>query len=108
MLLASSDWWTLSQRHHRPDAGGGAVHAIQGTLIQAAVTAAISVPIGHLHRDLPRGVRPRPACARVSFMVDILTGVPSIVAALFVYAVWVTTFGFQRIRLRCVSGAWCC
>ena len=26
--------------------GGGAVHAIQGTLIQAAVTAAISVPLG--------------------------------------------------------------
>jgi phosphate transport system permease protein len=33
----------------------------------------------------------------VSFMVDILTGVPSIVAGLFVYAVWVTTFGFQRV-----------
>ncbi len=33
----------------------------------------------------------------VSFMVDILTGIPSIVAALFIYAVWVTTFGFQRV-----------
>ena len=33
----------------------------------------------------------------VSFMVDILTGVPSIVAALFIYALWVTTFGFQRV-----------
>ena len=30
-------------------------------------------------------------------MVDILTGVPSIVAALFIYALWVTTFGFQRV-----------
>ena len=30
-------------------------------------------------------------------MVDILTGIPSIVAALFVYALWVTTFGFQRV-----------
>jgi phosphate transport system permease protein len=30
-------------------------------------------------------------------MVDILTGVPSIVAALFVYAVWITTFGFTRM-----------
>ena len=29
-------------------------------------------------------------------MVDILTGVPSIVAALFIYALWVATFGFQR------------
>ncbi|MDQ1601337.1 MAG: phosphate transport system permease protein, partial [Actinomycetota bacterium] len=33
----------------------------------------------------------------VSFMVDVLTGVPSIVAALFIYALWVTTFGFQRV-----------
>ena len=33
-------------------------------------------------------------------MVDILTGIPSIVAALFIYALWVTTFGFQRVRLR--------
>ncbi len=33
----------------------------------------------------------------VSFMVDILTGIPSIVAALFVYALWVTTLGFDRV-----------
>ena len=31
-----------------------------------------------------------------TFMVDILTGVPSIVAALFIYALWITTFGFGR------------
>lgn len=31
-----------------------------------------------------------------TFMVDILSGVPSIVAALFVYAMWVTTLGFDR------------
>jgi phosphate transport system permease protein len=29
-------------------------------------------------------------------MVDILTGVPSIVAALFIYALWVATLGFER------------
>jgi phosphate transport system permease protein len=29
-------------------------------------------------------------------MVDILTGVPSIVAALFVYTLWITYFGFGR------------
>jgi phosphate transport system permease protein len=33
----------------------------------------------------------------VSFMVDILTGIPSIVAGLFIYAVWVTTLGLQRV-----------
>ena len=41
-------------------------------------------------------------------MVDILTGIPSIVAALFIYAVWVTTFGFQRVGLRRVASRWCC
>jgi phosphate transport system permease protein len=33
----------------------------------------------------------------VSFMVDILTGIPSIVAALFIYAVWVGLLGRQRV-----------
>jgi len=97
-LLLQSQWWTNSQRNiNSTDVGGGAIHAIQGTLLQAAVTAVIAVPIGVLTAiylvEYGRG-----AVARaVSFMVDILTGVPSIVAALFIYAVWVTTFGFQRV-----------
>jgi phosphate transport system permease protein len=32
-------------------------------------------------------------------MVDILSGVPSIVAALFVFAVWIATFGFPQSAL---------
>ncbi len=97
-LLTAATWWTNSQRNiNAADAGGGAVHAIQGTLIQGAVTAAISVPIGILTAVyLVEYGRGRLAKA-VSFMVDILSGVPSIVAALFIYAVWVTTFGFQRV-----------
>lgn len=97
-LLTVSTWWTNSQRNiNATDAGGGAVHAIQGTLIQGGVTAAISVPIGIFTAiylvEYGRGRLAR----TVSFMVDILSGVPSIVAALFVYAVWVTSFGFQRV-----------
>jgi phosphate transport system permease protein len=97
-LLLESQWWTNSQRNiNATDVGGGAVHAIQGTLIQAGVTALIAVPIGVLTAIyLVEYGRGRVARA-VSFMVDILTGVPSIVAALFIYAVWVTTFGFQRV-----------
>lgn len=97
-LLLQSQWWTNSQRNiNSTDVGGGAIHAIQGTLIQAGVTMLIAVPIGVLTAiylvEYGRG-----RVARVvSFMVDILTGVPSIVAALFIYAVWVTTFGFQRV-----------
>ena len=40
----------------------------------------------------------------VSFMVDILTGVPSIVAGLFIYSVFMTTFG-MRSELRFVCSA---
>ena len=97
-LLLASDWWTHSQKGITARReGGGAVHAIQGTLLQGAVTAVISVPIAVMTAiylvEYGRGKLAR----AVSFMVDILTGIPSIVAGLFVYAVWVTTFGFQRV-----------
>lgn len=97
-LLLGSTWFTNSQRGITSRlTGGGAVHAIQGTLIQGAVTALIAVPIGVMTAVyLVEYGRGRTARA-VSFMVDILTGIPSIVAALFIYAVWVTTFGFQRV-----------
>jgi phosphate transport system permease protein len=97
-LLLHLSWWTHSQqgvtiRH----VGGGAYHAIIGTLLQALVCALISVPIGVLAAiylvEYGRGRFAR----LVSFMVDILTGVPSIVAALFIYAVWVTTLGLDRV-----------
>jgi phosphate transport system permease protein len=97
-MLLSSSWWTNSQRGITNRAvGGGAVHAIQGTLIQGLVTAAMAVPVGVMTAIyLVEYGRGRLAKA-VSFTVDILTGIPSIVAALFVYAIWVTVFGFQRV-----------
>jgi phosphate transport system permease protein len=97
-MLLSMDWWTKSQNGiTNRMVGGGAAHAIQGTLLQGAVTALISVPIGVLTAVyLVEYGRGRLARA-VSFCVDILTGVPSIVAALFIYAMWVTTFGFKRV-----------
>jgi phosphate transport system permease protein len=97
-LLLQADWWTHSQKGVTARReGGGAVHAIQGTLLQGAVTAAISVPHAVLTAIyLVEYGRGRLARA-VSFMVDILTGIPSIVAGLFIYAVWVTTLGFQRV-----------
>jgi len=97
-MLLGSQWWTNSQRGiTNRVVGGGAVHAIQGTVIQGLVTALIAVPIGVMTAiylvEYGRGRLAK----TVSFMVDILTGIPSIVAALFIYAVWVTAFGFQRV-----------
>lgn len=97
-LLFSADWWTHSQRGITARTeGGGAYHAIIGTLLQALVTSLIAVPIGVFTAIyLVEYGRGRLARA-VSFMVDILTGIPSIVAALFIYALWVTTLGLERV-----------
>jgi len=97
-LLVEQGWWSETQRGITSRrVGGGALHAIIGTLLQAAITAVISLPLGVL-TAVYLVEYPRTRVSRaVSFMVDILTGVPSIVAALFVYALWVTTFGLQRV-----------
>jgi len=91
--VASASWWTQTQRSKTPgDPGGGMLHALVGTLEQVALCTAISVPIalcvGIYLVEYGRG-----AFARVTtFMVDILTGIPSIVAALFIYALFISTF----------------
>ena len=97
-MLLDQAWWTQDQRGITARReGGGALHAIVGTLLQALVTALMSVPLGVLTAiyltEYGRGRLAR----TISFMVDILTGIPSIVAGLFIYAAWVTTFGFQRV-----------
>ncbi|MEU3476213.1 phosphate ABC transporter, permease protein PstA [Rhodococcus sp. 05-340-1] len=96
--VVSPTWWQNSQAGVTQFiAGGGAYHAIVGTLLQGLFCAVISIPIGIFVAIylVEYGVGTR--LARVTtFMVDILTGVPSIVAALFIYALWIATFGFQR------------
>jgi phosphate transport system permease protein len=92
------DWWEKSLAGVTSRrAGGGAYHAIYGTLIQALIAAVIAVPIGIMVAIylVEYGKRSRLAKA-ATFMVDILSGVPSVVAALFIYALWITTFGMPR------------
>jgi phosphate transport system permease protein len=97
-LVLSSTWWNESQRGITPRReGGGAYHAIVGTVEIALICAVIAVPIGVLGAiyliEYARGTR---AARIVSFGVDILSGIPSIVAALFIYALFITIFGFGR------------
>ena len=65
---------------------GGILHAIWGTLLITAATAIISVPIGIMTAvylvEYGRGRLKR----AVTFFVDVMTGIPSIVAGLFAYA----------------------
>ncbi|MGI5470183.1 phosphate ABC transporter permease PstA [Streptomyces sp. CA-132043] len=79
-----------------PDAmvGGGINHAITGTLQQVGLATLIAAPIGLLTAIyLVEYGRGRLAKA-VTFFVDVMTGVPSIVAGLFVLSVWILILGF--------------
>ena len=71
------------------DAGGGAYNAIIGTLEQVGIATVISVPFGVMVAvylvEYSRGRLGRV----VSFFVDVMTGLPSIVAGLFILALWV-------------------
>jgi len=97
-VITSSVWWTHSQAGMTAFvAGGGAYHAIVGTLLLGLVCAAISIPIGLMVAIYLVEFGGGTSLGRlVSFMVDILTGVPSIVAALFIYALCVATLGLPR------------
>jgi phosphate transport system permease protein len=95
--ITRDGWFTHSQRNLTyTDPGGGAYHAIIGTFEQVGLCALISVPIGILVSiylvEYGRGRLVR----ITTFMVDILTGIPSIVAAVFIYAVFIGTLGGQK------------
>jgi phosphate transport system permease protein len=96
--ITSTVWWTHSQAGMTAFvAGGGAYHAIVGTVLQGLVCAVISIPVGVMVAIYLVEYGGGTALGRLaSFMVDILAGVPSIVAALFIYALWVATLGFPR------------
>ncbi|HEY3869811.1 MAG TPA: phosphate ABC transporter permease subunit PstC [Actinocrinis sp.] len=75
--------------------GGGAYHAILGTIEQAGLATVMAVPIGILTAIyLVEYGRGRLALA-VTFVVDVMMGLPSIVAGLFVLALWILALHIQ-------------
>lgn len=72
---------------------GGIHHAIIGTLLVTLAAAVISVPIGLLTAiylvEYGRG----PLARAITFLVDVMTGIPSIVAGLFAFALFTLIFG---------------
>lgn len=73
--------------------GGGAIHAMMGTALITAAAVIISVPVGvgtavYLV-DYGTGTMPR----LIRFLTDVMTGIPSIVAGLFAYALIVVFVG---------------
>jgi phosphate transport system permease protein len=73
--------------------GGGALHAIVGTLLMTGTAALISIPIG-LMTSIYLVEYGRGRLARgITFLVDVMTGIPSIVAGLFAYALFAIFWG---------------
>jgi phosphate transport system permease protein len=95
--VVTSQWWTRSLAGVLPDqVAGGVYHAMYGTIVQAGIAAAIAVPLGVMAAIYLVEYGTGRFAKVTTFMVDILAGVPSIVAALFIFALWIATFGFPQ------------
>ncbi|KAF2415829.1 phosphate ABC transporter permease PstA [Microbacterium sp. B35-30] len=88
----SAEFFSSSMRNVVGE-GGGALHAIVGTLLITLAAAIISIPIGIFTAIylVEYGARNRLARG-ITFLVDVMTGIPSIVAGLFAYAVFALLF----------------
>ena len=73
--------------------GGGGLHALIGTLEVTLAASIISIPIGIMTAiylvEYGRGK----LAQAVTFLVDVMTGIPSIVAGLFAFALFAIFFG---------------
>ncbi len=72
---------------------GGAYHAIIGTLEITGLAALISVPLGIFTAIYLVEYGGGKAAKVITFLVDVMTGIPSIVAGLFAYALFYTLMG---------------
>jgi phosphate transport system permease protein len=79
--------------------GGGAAHALVGTLVITGVAALISIPVGLMAAIYLTEYSAKGRLGRaLTFFVDVMTGIPSIVAGLFAYALFALILG-PGIRL---------
>jgi phosphate transport system permease protein len=82
--------------------GGGASHAIIGTLVITGVAALISVPIGIMAAVYLNEYGKGRLRRAITFFVDVMTGIPSIVAGLFAFALFALFLG-PGIRLGVIG-----
>lgn len=95
--VIQADWWTHSLRGVLPEEfSGGVYQALYGTVAQAGVAAVIAVPLGLMTAVYLVEYGTSRLARVTTFMVDVLAGVPSIVAALFIFSLWIATLGFQQ------------
>lgn len=95
--VTRSHWWTASLRDVLPEQfAGGVYHALYGTLVQAGVATAMAVPMGLMAAVYLAEYGAGRLARLTTFMVDVLAGVPSIVASLFIFSLWIATLGFEQ------------
>jgi phosphate transport system permease protein len=95
--ITQPGWWSHSLRGVLPEQfSGGVYHALYGTLAQAGVAAVLAVPLGFMTAVYLAEYRSSRLARFTTFMVDVLAGLPSIVAALFIFSLWIATMGFQQ------------
>jgi phosphate transport system permease protein len=73
--------------------GGGAYHAIMGTLIITGLAAVMSIPVGLLTAVYLVEYGKGRLARAITFFVDVMTGIPSIVAGLFAVALFTYIVG---------------
>ncbi|CAL9473547.1 hypothetical protein SUDANB120_02890 [Streptomyces sp. enrichment culture] len=74
--------------------GGGVYHALLGTVQQVALATLIAAPIGLLTAVYLVEYGKGRLAKAVTFFVDVMTGIPSIVAGLFILTTWNLMLGF--------------
>lgn len=74
-------------------AGGGGLHAIIGTLEITLAATIISVPIGIMTAIYLVEYGTGKLAKAITFFIDVMTGIPSIVAGLFAFALFAIFFG---------------
>jgi phosphate transport system permease protein len=81
-----------------PDAPGGMWPAILGTLEITGFAALIAIPLGVLGAIYINEYGGNSWLARfISFMADVMTGVPSIVMGLFIFTIWTLKFSYSGL-----------
>ncbi|OII67229.1 phosphate ABC transporter permease PstA [Streptomyces sp. CC77] len=76
------------------ETGGGVYHALLGTIEQVLIATVIAAPIGMLTAIYLVEYGKGRLAQAVTFFVDVMTGIPSIVAGLFILATWNLMLGF--------------
>ncbi|MGW6393800.1 phosphate ABC transporter permease PstA [Streptomyces sp. NPDC055103] len=76
------------------EAGGGVYHALLGTIEQVLIATLIAAPIGLLTAVYLVEYGGGKLAKAVTFFVDVMTGIPSIVAGLFILSTWTLMLGF--------------